>query len=206
MKFKSIAFIALLAGFGLAAVAEAGSVTGTYTVSSNSSNPGLVIQTADSDGSGFSTSLLRPGDSATFDLFEIWTDENQVDFDDRILEPIGVNFDISLPGAGIGTIVGNTEGLPALFPGAEQHGEVNWAGPAILHVTNPAGFIDLGIGLTNKSFNFGDASSLQPGEAYGATVQATFTLLAVPEPGVLGMFGLGLLGLGVAALRRRRSR
>ena len=37
----------------------------------------------------------------------------------------------------------------------------------------------------------------------GLNGRTTFVVNAVPEPGMLGLFGLGLLGLGVAANRRK---
>jgi hypothetical protein len=77
---------------------------------------------------------------------------------------------------------------------------------------NGNGFADWLLGLVDLS-GFADGDTVQFHAVWDAAVDGgeSFFLIAqtppngVPEPGVLSLFGLGLAGLGLLRLRRRRN-
>ncbi|MES1956572.1 hypothetical protein, partial [Salinisphaera hydrothermalis] len=99
----------------VSAAANATMITSSYTVDANSSDPGLVIQTQDHSANPFSYDL-NTGQSVTFGLFDIWTNENSLDTHwlacgaDCDPLPISVEFGFTSPANGQGTINGETYG------------------------------------------------------------------------------------------------
>lgn len=202
--------------FLITASANATQIKSSYSVDANTSDPGLVIHTAGVASNPFSYNL-DVGDSVTFDLFDIWTDENSLDFgffsgcgDDCDPKPIQANFSFSLPESNMIAVNGDTQGdgIYAFVGLLDQHGELNWGGPeSFLYGPNDDGKIRLA--LSDETFNEG-AFGLNSGRGAGATVEATLTLVSgaspvgVPGPGTLGLALLGfvLCGLGFAAKRR----
>jgi len=178
-----------------------------YAVTVNSTDPGLVIQQQELLGTPWVFDL-ELGQSTTVDLFEIWTDEGSVNWDDLTPKDISVAFSFSSPPPPFdGSSTGHTAGQ-WLF-GAIQWGDVVWNSPLEL----PLGYLGDGmlkITLSNETFNEG-LFGLSEGPGYGATVEATFTLLAeptaIPEPASMLVWGsLGLLSVVAVTARRNKAR
>jgi len=186
----------------LPGAASALSFSGTYGVSGSAfSDPGLVIQTAPSNGSyAFN---LDVGQSTTVKLFDIWTNENSVGSDDTVPQSINVGFDMTDP-VSTGNVSGSTVGNSLLF-GLFQSGSVSWDGP--LQLAFGKGGI-LSVMLNNATFNDG-VFGLDEGQRHGAGIKATFTYeqspSAVPLPAGLGLMAAGVGALGAAARRRKAA-
>ncbi|HLQ85468.1 MAG TPA: PEP-CTERM sorting domain-containing protein [Salinisphaeraceae bacterium] len=182
-------------------------IKGSYDVTLNDADPGLVVQYSDI-ANPFSMDLAA-GESTTFALFDIWTDESWVNKDDENPMPISVDFEFTLPEVISGSLGGSTAGVRG-FLSFSQWGELTWDGTETFTFgPNNDGSFD--ISLSDVEFNEGDWwGGLKGGSSYGATVEATFTLLSdattvVPEPGTLGMLGIGLLMLGLFSRRKHSS-
>jgi hypothetical protein len=176
---------------------------GGYTITAlNDSDPGLVLNTAPIN-TNFSFSLNNAGDTASTNLFDLFTNETTVNSDDKNPAKIAVDFTFTLPSALTGTVGGSTEGKSKLF-GLVQDGQVTWKGPATIDFGNGG---VLQVSLNNATFNKG-LFGLNPGENAGADITANFTLVspsAVPEPATWAMMLAGFGGLGVAMRRSRRK-
>lgn len=178
-----------------AVAATAATFTGSFNLSGSAfTDPGLVVN---ANPIGGPTSFnLNVGQSTTFNLFDIWTDETSVQYDDTIAQSIFASFTLIQPVAS-GAVSGVTDGHWGLL----QYGSLNWGGPLMLAFGN-GGL--LSITLSNETFNTG-LFGLFPGYHKGATVTATATYVAAPVPVPAAGFLLAG-GLGVMALMRRRRK
>ncbi|MGB7757704.1 MAG: PEP-CTERM sorting domain-containing protein [Salinisphaera sp.] len=204
-KLGALAFLVLAS-----ASASATMITSSYTVHANSSDPGLVIQTQDHSANPFSYDL-NVGQSKTFGLFDIWTNENSLDTywfscgADCNPLPISVAFGFTSPVGGQGTINGETYGTFTGF--LNEEGVVQWDNP-LNFAFGPNGDGLIQVSLSDETFNKGFLG-LDNGPCDGATVEATLKYVSadpsadVPEPGTFGLFGLALAGIAFAAYRRR---
>lgn len=178
-----------------------------YTVSVNSADPGLVVQTMDLAGNPYFDDLAL-GVPVSFELFRIWTDETAVNVgEDDVAKAATVLWSFFYPPGG-SVSVGATFGSSLFQLGFLDAGQVTWSNPTVIDFANGA---QIQISLSDETFNAASLSSiffdLTPGFDHGANVTATMTLTRapVPEPSSLMLLGLGLGGAWTAS-RRRHAR
>src|SRR5690625_700361 len=203
--FKSARVVAAAAVFlsavGLSSMASAVSFSGDFSVAAHSEGDGLIVETSKLfDPMEFE--LLTVGESVSYDLFRIWTDEKSVNADDFASQNISVAFNFLSP-AGSGTVDGQTAGAE-LFFGLFQGGQVVWNDPEDITFGDGS---QLRITLSDGDFNWGMFGTI-PGEGHGALITANFELISdsaavIPLPAGLPLLLSGIGGL--ALLDRRRN-
>ena len=149
---------------------------GSGSVTANTTEPGLVINTAvDPSVAGTSVTLDDAG-TYTFSFFNIWTNEPKIKADDLAPLPISATLNFTDPFTGA-TIDGITVGGKWL-QGLSQWGQVNWDGPVTVNVPGDRSFE---ISLSDATFNYG-FGGLNEGTLCGATVSATITQISSVTP------------------------
>ena len=195
---KSAAVAAVLSAVGASATLAA-TFDGIFSLSGSSfAEPGLVMQTSAQTGA-MTFQLDTVGQSITLDLFDIWTNENRANGNNTQTDSLVADFTFASLGTS-GAATGATTGHGGII----QYASLAWAGPVMLNFGN-GGL--LSIALNDANFAYG-LFAFGRGQANGATVQATVTLLATPVPVPLPASGLALiaaLGAGSIVARRRRA-
>lgn len=199
MKLQHIVIATVFLALSLSAAAQASIQFGLsdYSVTAQSSDPGLVIQTAkllNTPGTTYEFTLDGINDFHVVDLFDIWTEETTVNpAEDTVAKPISVAFSFIAPPPSFGgSNTGETEGVRGIFfflgfiPVPYGEALVEWDGPVVFNF-GPNNDGALQVSLTDVSFNSGlGYGTLTPGREHGATVAAKFKLLAEPTPGLGG--------------------
>lgn len=177
---------------------NAATFNGLFSLSGSSfREPGLVMATSAQSGA-FSFQLDNAGQSVTFDLFDIWTNENRANGNNTRTSTLLADFSFAGIGAS-GTATGSTAGHNNFWT---HNASLAWGGPVLLNFGN-GGILSIALnGATFSSGLFGFGQ----GQANGATIQATATLVAAPVPlPASGLVLLGALAGGGAFLRRLRK-
>lgn len=190
-------FAAVLCTLLMATGAYAKTFYGSYSLSGAAySDPGLVINTYPSHGSG--SFDLEAGETKHIDLFHIWTNERHINRDDK--KPQVINAAFSFDGVGGGVLSGVTAGSSYLY-GLFQGGYVNWHNPLELAFGHGEKLI---LSLSNEKFNWG-LFGTHPGYKHGAKVKlsVTYEVAPVPLPASALLLLGGVAGLGL--MRRRRK-
>jgi len=187
--------------FAVAApAAQAAIFTGTFDVTANTSDPGLVVQVAPDNGS--INADLEVGESTSVHLFDIWTTETDVSGVDQVAKPISVEFDFSHPDTA-NTLGGETDGVRKFF-GVVQYGSLEWDNPVVFNF-GQGGTGEFEISLTEGKFN-GGLFGLNEGPGKGLKVYASVSYNVAPVPlPAAGFVLLGALAAAGVAYRRRAA-
>ena len=162
----------------------------SYDVNLNDSDPGLKLDWAPILGTPISADFEVGDTLAGVPLFKIWADESAVNNDDKVPQPISVDFGFSSPEIFGGAVTGSTYGVTGGFKGFFQKGAVAWDGPVQL-AFGPGDTGLFEISLSDAYFNKGIFWGLG---CRGATIYADFTYVqaSVPEPGTIALLLCGL--------------
>ncbi len=200
MKLSNILGVAIItaslcapSAFAITKSYELGS--GSF-ISANTTDPGLVVQTAIDSGLSGRTFTLNDNQSTSFKFFQIWTTESSVNAgEDTSPKSITAVMDFADPLTGV-TVKGVTFGGFFLIG---QYGAVTWNGPVVVDIPGDRSFM---VSLNNATFDAG-LFGLSGGQAKGATIKATIKQLSSVPDGASTAGLLGLAFLGIGALRQK---
>ncbi len=170
---------------------------------------GLVIQTMVEPGVAGTNFTLDDGQTYSFELFDIWTNETYVNSDDTVPRQITATLDFAVPSSDP-TITGDTVGT-GIFCGIIQFGQVSWNGPATVVLSGDRTFQ---VSLSDEIFNIG-LFGLSDGPCWGADVKACITQIdsvvvaqeTVPDTGNSALLlGVAVVAIGLMAGRTRFPR
>jgi hypothetical protein len=194
MKKLTVLLTAGLFLFGMAGMAFAIPFTlDSYTVSLNTSEPGLVVYANDilTEPTTFN---LNVGQSAPFTLFELGTDETWANLgEDTTPKPISVAFNFSTPSVN-NDLNGTTTGVWAFIT---TWGNVNWNNPALFDFGTTGQFSLI---LNDANFGTPGHTDITGSIKY---LTADTDPAPTPEPGTVLLLGIGLAGLAALKWRKR---
>ncbi len=205
-SFLKLAAVALLASASATAANASTNFVGGYTITSQQTDPGLVVNTH--QNTSVLDFTLSEGGSTTYNnMFTVWTTEGTINDDDYATDAFKVTFNFTqpLPGFG-GEATGGTSGWTSGLFGSIQGGKLVWDNGGSFDLFYGSGNSGiLNVQLNDVDFNKGFFWGTNDGKKFGGHVDATFTLTqsAIPEPATWAMMitGFGLVG---AAMRRRQ--
>ena len=139
---------------------------------------------------------LNDGETKSFSLFRLFTDETHVNWgDDDVPQALSINFSV---GGASGSVDGTTNGHNWLL---KHWASVDWASPLTLDVgTGLLSILLCDLDFINKGW-FG----LDEGKYHGSDVTAkvSYTPAPVPLPAGFGLIAVAMGALGVARSRRK---
>jgi len=205
-----LAAAAMAALVGAAGAASATTFSGDYDVYGywNNDNGGLNIDIDDLNNGHFNVSGLDFGESQTFNLFQISSDENinvpsSGSDHDTTAKPINVSFTFSapmnLPGSPDAVISGTTVAMQGDWWNGGDYGQLSWSAPATVNFGN---YGVLTITMLNTEFDDDGNSNVKA--KFSLAAPSVAGIGAVPEPATWGMMIMGF-GLAGATIRRRRT-
>ena len=107
---KLLSLAAIAAAVCTASAANATTFTGTFNVDLNTNANGLTVSASPNPG-GVNFDLTNTGDFTNVEMFTLYADnESSVNGDDKVAQPISVDFTFSAPSGFGGSVGGTTVG------------------------------------------------------------------------------------------------